>query len=84
MDVDCWVAIPGMGGRNSVRPLLVDGDPGRFADLTLASSRDAGDMYGGSGEFGSAAAATVLAIRLWLSVEEENVEVDPPDGADSD
>jgi len=62
----------------------VDGDPGRFADLTLASSRDAGDMYGGSGEFGSAAAATVLAIRLWLSVEEENVEEDPPDGADSD
>ena len=41
----------------------------------LASSRDAGDIYGGRGEFGSAAAATVLAMRLWLlPVEEGNKE----------
>jgi len=73
-----------MGGRRSGRLLFIDGDPGRFADLKLASSRDAGDMYGGSGEFGSAAAATVLAMRLWLSLEEGNVEEDPPDGGDCD
>lgn len=42
-----------------------------FADLMLASSRDAGDMYGGSGEFGSAAAATVLAMTLWLLLVED-------------
>jgi len=50
----------------------------------LASSRDAGDMYGGSGEFGSAAAATVLAMRLWLSVGEVNGAGDTPDGGDCD
>jgi len=60
----------------------VDGDPGRFADLMLASSRDAGDMYGGSGEFGSAAAATVLAMRLWSLVEGGNGDEDSLDGGD--
>lgn len=62
----------------------VEGDPGTFADLTLASSRDAGDMYGGSGEFGSAAAATVLAMRLWLFVEENGDDEEFPDGGEFD
>ena len=53
-----------MGGWKLGRPLLLGvGDPGTFADFILSFSRDAGDMYGGSGEFGSAAAATVLAMR---------------------
>ena len=69
-----------MGGRNSRRPLLVPGvvDVGRFADRMLASSRDAGDMYGGSGELGSAAAATVLVMRLLVSGVEGNGDEDWP------
>jgi len=62
----------------------MDGDPGRFADLMLGSSRDAGDMYGGRGEFGSAAAATVLAMFPCVLVEEGNGGVDPVDGGDWD
>ena len=65
-DVVCWVSVCGMGGWNLGPPLLVPGvvDPGRFADRMLVSLRDAGNMYGGSGELGSAAAATVLATQL--------------------